>query len=238
MTHPTPESALEALKTLEASAASYPDIDAAWAAHNTLRAFIQSHAAPHQIDVDELANEIRRIDGNHDMGAGALAEALMPFLFRAAPVPGGPVIITDDMVSDALRAYMNTARVQPTPSYEGCMKAALEVALSASPRPAEGWGPIETAPKDGTKILVHWREVARVGEPSEDFQALAWWDCDEFEITGADEDGNPIRRGGWTDGQVASWAYEEVRELHPDKWQSLPPPPSVNSDNQAGVVNV
>lgn len=31
-------------------------------------------------DVDVLAQEIRRVDGNHDLGAGALAEALLPFL--------------------------------------------------------------------------------------------------------------------------------------------------------------
>ena len=30
--------------------------------------------------VDELAQETRRVDGNHSLGAGALAEALMPFL--------------------------------------------------------------------------------------------------------------------------------------------------------------
>jgi len=30
--------------------------------------------------VDELAQEIRRVDGNHDLGAGALAEALLPFI--------------------------------------------------------------------------------------------------------------------------------------------------------------
>lgn len=35
------------------------------------------------IDVDKLAQEIRRVDGNHDKGAGALAEALMPFLTAA-----------------------------------------------------------------------------------------------------------------------------------------------------------
>jgi hypothetical protein len=34
------------------------------------------------LDADELAQEIRRVDGNHGMGAGALAEALMPFLAR------------------------------------------------------------------------------------------------------------------------------------------------------------
>lgn len=32
--------------------------------------------------VDELAQEIRRVDGNHDLGAGALAEALTPFLLK------------------------------------------------------------------------------------------------------------------------------------------------------------
>lgn len=32
------------------------------------------------LDVDALANEIRRVDGNNSLGAGALAEALMPFL--------------------------------------------------------------------------------------------------------------------------------------------------------------
>lgn len=31
-------------------------------------------------DVEALAQEIRRVDGNHDLGAGALAEALQPFL--------------------------------------------------------------------------------------------------------------------------------------------------------------
>lgn len=30
--------------------------------------------------VDQLANEIRRVDGAHSLGAGALAEALLPFL--------------------------------------------------------------------------------------------------------------------------------------------------------------
>jgi len=29
---------------------------------------------------DKLANEIRRVDGNHSLGAGALAEALLPFI--------------------------------------------------------------------------------------------------------------------------------------------------------------
>lgn len=41
--------------------------------------------------VDRLANEIRSIDGRHEMGAGALAEALMPFL-AALQSSGGEVV--------------------------------------------------------------------------------------------------------------------------------------------------
>lgn len=33
-----------------------------------------------ELTVDSLAQEIRRVDGNHSLGAGALAEAIMPFL--------------------------------------------------------------------------------------------------------------------------------------------------------------
>lgn len=48
--------------------------------------------------VDELAQEIRRVDGNHDLGAGALAEALMPFL-SAHPAPQqGVEAVRDDIV--------------------------------------------------------------------------------------------------------------------------------------------
>ncbi|MGU3457257.1 hypothetical protein ACLBV5_13195 [Brevundimonas sp. M1A4_2e] len=58
------------------------------------------------VPVDELAQEIRRVDGNHTLGAGALAEALLPFLsrFTAAPVreEGGAWTLDDmrELVSD------------------------------------------------------------------------------------------------------------------------------------------
>jgi len=39
--------------------------------------------------IDYLAQEIRRVDGNHDLGAGALAEALWPYI--------------SDLISDAAR---------------------------------------------------------------------------------------------------------------------------------------
>jgi hypothetical protein len=43
------------------------------------------------LTVDALAQEIRRVDGSKSLGAGALAEALMPFVSRApspSPAPG------------------------------------------------------------------------------------------------------------------------------------------------------
>lgn len=39
------------------------------------------------LSVDALAQEIRRVDGNHSLGAGALAEALMPFLAALTTSP-------------------------------------------------------------------------------------------------------------------------------------------------------
>ena len=40
----------------------------------------QAQAGAVPLHVDALAQEIRRVDGRHDLGAGPLAEALMPFL--------------------------------------------------------------------------------------------------------------------------------------------------------------
>lgn len=47
--------------------------------------------------IDFLAQEIRRVDGNHTLGAGALAEALMPFIRRAALSNAEPIGEVDVM---------------------------------------------------------------------------------------------------------------------------------------------
>lgn len=41
------------------------------------------------VKVDDLAQEIRRVDGSNSLGAGALAEALMPFLTTEPAAPEG-----------------------------------------------------------------------------------------------------------------------------------------------------
>src|SRR5690606_10894584 len=50
-----------------------------WKSYQAGRAALQSQP----LTVDALAQEIRRVNGNNALGAGALAEALMPFLESA-----------------------------------------------------------------------------------------------------------------------------------------------------------
>jgi hypothetical protein len=54
------------------------------------------------VSVDELAQEIRRIDGNNEKGAGDLAEGIMAFLAarRAANTPVSRIVTEDDGVSE------------------------------------------------------------------------------------------------------------------------------------------
>lgn len=56
------------------------------------------------------------------------------------------------------------------------------------------WRPIGKALRDGTRYFVHCGEYC----------TIAWWDADM-------NDGN----GAWTDGCVASWGFQETREVFP-----------------------
>jgi hypothetical protein len=56
--------------------------------------------------VDELANEIRHVDGSHSLGAGALAEALMPFVTK-------PQQDTEEALRVAME-YVNAVRQRGT----------------------------------------------------------------------------------------------------------------------------
>ena len=72
-------------------------------------------------DWTDLANDIRRVDGNHDLGAGALAEALIERGWtKAAPPPA-------EAVRAALKRLVATSdyedgsgRALEDPSYDGC----------------------------------------------------------------------------------------------------------------------
>ena len=64
---------------------------------------LRTRVVPVAIHVDALAQEIRRVDGNHSLGAGALAEALMPFLNAARPSQQEREAWDEALSPDALR---------------------------------------------------------------------------------------------------------------------------------------
>jgi hypothetical protein len=71
--------------------------------------------------VDALAQEIRRVDGSHKLGAGALAEALAPFLARhiAAPVEGCECDPAQGYVCDGCENEPETPQATPAPESQG-----------------------------------------------------------------------------------------------------------------------
>lgn len=85
------------------------------------------------------------------------------------------------------------------------------------------WQPIETAPKDGQRILIGWWE-----DPDhESWQArAAYWE-DAFECAWSEEIEDNLPVAAWTDDAVASFAYEETHSYQPTHWMPLPEPPAL-----------
>ncbi len=71
------------------------------------------------------------------------------------------------------------------------------------------WMPIETAPKDGTRVLLATANEVTSG----------WWMPFGYEF------GRNADPGGWTDGGVADWGMQHSSELFPSHWMPLPEPP-------------
>ena len=67
------------------------------------------------------------------------------------------------------------------------------------------WQPIDTAPRDGSKIL-----LARIGRNEVGENLGIWWACSGFWHS---------RYENWNDG------IEPSGLAHPTHWQPLPPPP-------------
>jgi hypothetical protein len=87
-----------------------------------------------------------------------------------------------------------------------------------------GWQDIETAPHDGTRILLGAKRVELAGASSVWRSSVGWWDAN-FEYLYDEILDDAPHRGAWTDGTVASWWYEALTELNPTHWQPLPSPP-------------
>ncbi|HZH10601.1 MAG TPA: DUF551 domain-containing protein [Microvirga sp.] len=103
------------------------------------------------------------------------------------------------------------------------IRTEINTIIAALSTPGGEWKPIETAPKDGTKVLA----VMPGG-----FKSVVWYDA-QFAYEYNDEKGESDYRGAWTDGTVASFAYEELTELNPTHWMPLPASP-LSKENEHG----
>jgi hypothetical protein len=81
--------------------------------------------------------------------------------------------------------------------------------------PSRGWQPIETAPKDGTRIWIFTPGYTQEnGYRHEPFMLTAWWDENEG------EDGALV--APLSDGFEVAVTYHFASPTH---WMPLPPPP-------------
>jgi hypothetical protein len=92
------------------------------------------------------------------------------------------------------------------------------------------WQPIETAPKDGTPFLGA-EYLPHLASPFSNpailpwARRVIWWDPQFEQVEWDYEQDEPVYRGAWCSGRVASWGGEEYAEEHPSHWMPLPPPP-------------
>ena len=84
------------------------------------------------LDVDALAAEIRRVDGSNSLGAGALAEALMPFIkaqqnemVRAIQPFADIAMVCDDEYADVID-FSDDDRVNVVQAH-GCLIETLSI---------------------------------------------------------------------------------------------------------------
>ena len=79
------------------------------------------------------------------------------------------------------------------------------------------WQPIETAPKDGTWILLY-------DPTASSLIYTGCWDS-KFDSKWVEEKDDFDYIGAWTSYQVGSFGYEEYATLSPTHWMLLPKPP-------------
>ena len=133
------------------------------------------------LDVDWLSSVIRALDGKHTLGAATLAEGIVSALAAIEQpaeehVPVGwklvPVEPTQE-ITDAICHAKNLTRRglsavmtddELASIYRAAIAAPAAPALQAADaKDAARWQPIETAPKDGTRVLLYWHGIVKLG---------------------------------------------------------------------------
>lgn len=84
-------------------------------------------------------------------------------------------------------------------------------------RGQQEWQPIETAPKDGSRILFY-------DSMSSGLIFAGWWD-EKFDLKYEEGSDEETYIGAWTDDAVESFSYEETCSYEPTHWKPLPRPP-------------
>ena len=156
------------------------------------------------LTADQLAQVIRKVDGENTMGAGALAEAILAAL-EPAPDHGEWDAAIESAAKVAERRSTDGLS-DDDPYNEGWRRCAtITTAAIRSLKKARtmtdtsNWQPIETAPRDGTHILAAW---VPVNLPRWVRETIMWMD------------------GEW----VATWSHGPILS-RPTHWVPLPDPP-------------
>lgn len=109
-----------------------------------------------------------------------------------------------DEITQAARAYADSVYHELAEYYSReCAVKDFAAGYTAGLRAAK-WQPIETAPKDRPIMLACGT-----------FVTTGWWDTTD---------------AAWTNGNVASWNYQEIIHLHPTHWMPLAHPPKEVGD--------
>lgn len=96
------------------------------------------------------------------------------------------------------------------------MKAARKGRFA--PRAGSAWQPIDTAPKDGTWVILYDPKATPA-------VTTGIWDHDFWAVwNDAKQDTDWV--GAWTNCHVSSFGYEELVELNPTHWMPLPESPN------------
>src|SRR5690606_4654015 len=112
-------------------------------------------------------------------------------------------------LQEQLEEYENTIAAQSA-EIDAMRKAVEQLTADLQAAREDGWQPIETAPKDGTRVLLWfgWHDLPVVG----DFRHGRWWSVHSL-------GGNLPHPNGMD--------WKEV--IEPSCWRPLPPPPVLES---------